>query len=251
VVRPEPLGNLCFPQRKDAQKTASHGSLYNPRWEELPNIMKRKPAFAIIAAIFLCPFAGHAQTASEPQAAETPHNQVITMTNVLANLDKAVDAKKSKADDPITAKTTAATQLNDGTRVPVGSILEGRIDSVTPSEKKSDSTMVVTFNKLQIKDGKELPVKATLIAITTTASDDNDKPYDPSSYRAGSQGDNKANGSNSPSTGPHPIAGLTVTGSPKDAASGTLTQAKKNVRLSSGVQLVVSVAAIPPGAILQ
>jgi hypothetical protein len=215
--------------------------------------MKRTPAFAIIAAIFLCPFAGHAQTASEPQAAETPHNQVITMTNILANVDKAVDAKKAKAGEPITAKTTAATQLNDGTRVPVGSILEGHIDSVTPSDKKSDSTMVVTFDKLQIKDkdAKELPVKATLIAITTTASDDNDKPYDPSSYRAGSQGDNKANGSNSPSTGPHPIAGLTVTGSPKDAASGTLTQAKKNVHLSSGVQLVVSVAAIPPGAILQ
>ena len=217
--------------------------------------MKRKPAFAIIAAIFLCPFlcpfAGHAQTASEPQAAEAPHNQVITMTNILANVDKAIDAKKAKADDSITARTTAATQLNDGTKVPVGSILEGRIDSVTPSEKKSDSTVVVTFNKLQIKDGKELPVKATLMSVTTTASDDNDKPYDPSNYRAGTQGDNKANGSNSPSTGPHPIAGLTVTSSPKDAASGTLTQAKKNVHLSSGVQLVVSVAAIPPGAILQ
>jgi hypothetical protein len=213
-------------------------------------MMKRKPAFAIIAAIFLCPFVGQAKTASASQAAETPHNQVITMTNILANVDKAVDAKKAKAGDPISAKTTAATQLNDGTRVPTGSILEGHIDSVTPSEKKSDSTMVVTFDKLQI-NGKELPVKATLISITTTASDDNDKPYDPSNYRAGTQGDNKANGSNSPSTGPHPIAGLTVAGSPKDAASGTLTQAKKNVHLSSGVQLVVSVAAIPPGAILQ
>jgi hypothetical protein len=112
--------------------------------------------------------------------------------------------------------------------------------------------MVVTFDKLQVKDGKELAVKATLMSITTTASEDgDDKPYDPSSYRAGSQGDNKANGSNSPSTGPHPIAGLTVTSSPKDAASGTLTEAKKNVHLSSGVQLVVSVASIPPGAILQ
>jgi hypothetical protein len=66
--------------------------------------MKRKPAFALIAAIFLCPFVGRAQTADAPQAAETPHNQVITMTNILANVDKPVDAKKAKAGDPITAR---------------------------------------------------------------------------------------------------------------------------------------------------
>lgn len=211
----------------------------------------RKPAFAVLAAVLLASSACLAQTASAPASEAATNTQVITMVNLLANVDKTIDAKKAKAGDPISAKTTAATQLNDGTKVPIGSMLTGHVDSVTPSEKKSDSTMVLTFDKLQIKNGKEVGVKATITNITSTAPEDNDKPYDPSSYRAGTQGDNKANGQNGTPTGPHPIAGLTVTGSPKDPNSGTLTQAKGNVRLSSGVQLVVSVAVLPPGGILQ
>lgn len=213
---------------------------------------KREPALAVFIAIFLCAAAGKTQASSAAQAAATPQSHTITMVNLLADVDKTIDAKKAKAGDPITAKTTAATELNDGTKVPSGSILEGHIDSVTPSEKKSDSTMVVTFNKLQIKGGSELAVKATITSIASTAPADNGSSYDPSNYRAGTQGDNKANGEQGGApTGPHPIQGLTLTSSPKDANSGTLTQAKKNVHLSSTVQLVVAVAAIPPGAILQ
>jgi len=171
------------------------------------------------------------------------------MVNVMASVEKAVDTKKAKAGDPVTAKTTAATALSDSTQVPAGSILAGHVDSATPSEKKSDATLVLTFDKLQIKNGKEVPIKATIVGITSTAptfGNDN-KAYDPSSYRPGTQGDNKANGENSQSnsTAPHPIEGLTLSGSPKDSFSATLTQAKKNVQLSSTTHLVVSVAAVP------
>jgi len=177
--------------------------------------------------------------------------QTITMVNVPATLEKTVDAKKAKAGDPVNAKISAAMQLNGDTKVPAGSILEGHVDSVTPSEKKGDSTVTVTFDKLQIKNGNEVSVKATLVSAMSTAPSGDDKPYDPSGYRAGTAGDNKANGQNGQDAGfsstPHPIAGLTVTGSPQEATSGTFTQAKANVHLSSGVQLVISIAAAPSG----
>ena len=192
----------------------------------------------VLTAILACAFCAGAQT--------------IMMVNVPATLEKTIDAKKSKAGDPITAKVSSATQLSDGTKVPAGSILEGHIDSVTPSEKKSDSTLTLTFDKLQIKNGNELPIKATLASVLSTApSGDDDKPYDPSGYRPGTAGDNKSNGQNGRdagfSTTPHPIDGLSVAGSPNDTASATLTQAKKNIHLSSGVQMNISVAALSSG----
>jgi len=177
--------------------------------------------------------------------------QTVTMVNVPTTLEKTVDAKKAKAGDPFNAKTTASTQLSDGTKVPAGSILEGHVDAVTPSEKKSDSTVTVTFDKLQVKNGNEVNVKATLVSAMSTAPTGDDKPYNPSSYAPGTAGDNKTNGQNSQAAGfsaaPHPIDGLTVKGSPQEATSGTLTQAKGNVHLSSGVQLVVSVAVAASG----
>jgi len=189
--------------------------------------------------------------AQSPSAPQSESSHVITMVNVPATLEKTVDAKKVKAGDPFNAKVSASTQLNDGTKVPAGSILEGHIDSVTPSEKKSDSTVTVTFDKLQIKNGNEVNVKATLVSAMSTAPTGDDKPYDPSSYHPGSPGDNKANGQNNRDAGfsaaPHPIEGLTVAGSPQGATSGTFTQAKGNVHLSSGVQLVVSVAVAASG----
>ncbi|HEX3470032.1 MAG TPA: hypothetical protein VHT28_02500 [Silvibacterium sp.] len=213
-------------------------------------MLKRKiTTLAFAVALAAASFAG-AEAFGAPQAAPADdQHHVITMVNVMASVEKGVDTKKAKTGDPVTARTTAATALSDGTQVPAGSILAGHIDSVTPSEKKSDATLVLTFDKLQIKNGKEIPIKATIASITsTTPAFSEDKPYDPSSYRPGTQGDNKANGENnqgSGSTAPHPIEGLTFSGSPKDSFSATLTQAKKNLQLSSSTHLVVSVAAVP------
>lgn len=186
--------------------------------------------------------------AQTPSAPQSDSSNVIMMVNLTASIEKTIDAKKAKAGDPVAAKTIAAGKLSDGTEVPSGSILTGHIDSVTPSENKGDSKLTITLDKLQIKNGKEIPVKATVVNVVSTAPNfGDDKPYDPSSYRPGTQGDNKANGENNQTgpTAPHPVEGLTVAGSPKDATSGTFTQAKKNLHLTSSTQLMVSVAPVP------
>ncbi len=200
---------------------------------------------ASLALLFASVSIVAAQTPSAPQS-ESSH--VIMMVNLTASIEKTIDSKKAKAGDPVAAKTTATTTLSDGTQVPSGSILTGHIDNVTPSENKGDSTLTITFDKLQIKNGKEIPVKATVVSVASTApAGDDGKPYDPSSYRPGMLGDNKANGQNNQpvSTGPHPVEGLSVAGSPKEPTSGTFTQEKKNLHLTSSTQLVVSVAATP------
>jgi hypothetical protein len=178
--------------------------------------------------------------------------QSLTMVSVGATLEKTLDAKKAKAGDPISAKVSTAAQLSDGTKVPIGSVLMGHVDSVTPSEKKSDSTVTVTFDKLQIKNGNETDVKATLVSAMTTAPTSGGA-YDAGPSRQGGPLNTNSNTQNNLGGigPPHPIDGLTVTGSPHDASSGTLTQSKANVHLSSGVDLVFSVAIVPPGAKVQ
>ena len=69
------------------------------------------------------------------------------------------------------------------------------------------------------------------MAVTSTSSTirRHDKPYDPSSYISGTQGDNKTNGENNRTRGPHTIVGLTLSSSTKDSFPATLTQTRKNV----------------------
>jgi hypothetical protein len=178
---------------------------------------------------------------------------VIQMVNLIATVDKSIDTKKAKAGDPFNAKVATAGKLDDGTEVAIGSVLEGHVDSVTPSQNKGDSVLTVTIDKLDIKNGKEIPIKATITGVAST-SDEDDKGYsDPSSYRATSIPATRPASTQDPNgpKAPHSVPDLKLTSSPHDAASGTFTYAKKNLHMNNSFQLQVSVAAAPPGVKIQ
>jgi hypothetical protein len=191
-----------------------------------------------------------------PAYGQSEQAGTIQMTNIVANVDKSLDAKKAKAGDSFSAKTVSGTTLNDGTNVPAGSVLEGHVDAVAPSDHKSDSTMVLTIDKLQIKGGKEIPVRATIMSVATFeaqmgggSGQPQDRAFDTSARDSA-----RMNGASDPrnaASGPHPVPGLTLTSSVTDKNSGTLTQAKGNVHLSNENQIQVSVAVIPAGVNVQ
>jgi len=215
-------------------------------------MLKQKTAAAAVVLALASCLGAQTSTASQSAPAEQP--PVITMVNLVANVDKSIDTKKAKTGDPFTAKVTTAGKLHDGTNVPTGSLLEGHIDSVTPSENKGDSILTVTIDKLAIKNGNEIPVKATITHVASLAPVTEDKAYsDPSSYTrqniAGSRPASLQDPNAPPS--PHSIPGLTLASSPHDAASGTFTQAKGNLHLASTVQLQVSVGIVPPGGVVK
>lgn len=180
-------------------------------------------------------------------------SNVVQMVNVTANLQKTIDAKKTKAGDPVGAKSTEQATLSNGTKVPVGSLLIGHIDSISPAEKKGDSILVLTFDKLAIKDGPEIPIKAIVVKVSSFATTFGQEQAnnDPNANRPASDSLGRPSGANviahpeGNTSGPHPIEGLTLSGSPNDPTSGTFTQAKKNIHLTNNTQLVVSVAPLP------
>jgi len=217
-------------------------------------MLKQKITFAALAAVLASASFVGAQTSAAPASDSPTSSQVIMMVNLVANVDKGIDTKKAKAGDPFTAKVATGGKLNDGTNVPVGSLLEGHVDSVTPSQNKGDSVLTVTIDKLAVKNGNEIPVKATITRVDSVAPITEDKGYgDPSSYQrqniAGSRPASAQDPNGPPS--PHSIPGLTLASSAHDAASGTLTQAKGNLHLANTVQLQVSVGIVPAGGIVK
>jgi hypothetical protein len=210
----------------------------------------------IVFAAFVAAFVGvHPAGAQSSSVQSAPSAHLVQMVNLVANVDKTVDTKKAKAGDPFTAKVVTGGKLDDGTDVPAGSILEGHVDSVTPSENKGDSVLMVTIDKLAIKNGKEVPVKATITRVESTSPDSgDDKGYsDPSSYRVASIPSTKPASMQDPNApkGPHAVPDLTVKSSPHEATSGTFTYAKKNLKMNNTFQLQVSVASAPPGVKIQ
>lgn len=215
-------------------------------------MLRYKAAPGALAALLATAFATYT-TQAHAQSVEAG---TIQMTTVAANIEKGIDAKKAKAGDSFSAKTVSGTTLNDGTVVPAGSVLEGHVDSATPSEHKSDSTLVLTIDKLQVKGGKEIPVKATIISVATFETEmgggsgqQQDRAFDTNARDSARM--NGASDAQSASTGPHSVPGLTLTSSVKDASSGTLTQAKGNVHLSNENQIQVSLAVVPAGVKLE
>ena len=209
-----------------------------------------------IAAAFTATFVGlHSAGGQSSSVQSPPSAHIVQMVNLVTTVDKTVDTKKARAGDPFTARVATAGKLDDSTDVPAGSILEGHVDSVTPSENKGDSVLTVTIDKLAIKNGKEVPVKATITRVDSTSPDSgDDKGYsEPSAYRVTSIPSTKPASMQDPNAPkmPRAVPDLTLKSSPHDATSGTFTYAKKNLRLNSSFQLQVSVAAAPPGVRIQ
>ncbi|MGB9028949.1 MAG: hypothetical protein WCC27_02425 [Acidobacteriaceae bacterium] len=218
--------------------------------------------------------------ASSPDSATQPQRK-IQMVQAQATLDSTLDAKKAKQGEPVTAKLEGSVQIPDAQALPKNTVLEGHVDQVQASEHKSDSLMVVTFDKAKLKGGQELPIKATIIAVSepammaqqaaagTPASEGAPMPSStPTGGGAPSGGGSMAGASPSaPSPQPMdlPAAGsgtqqtaqktgvpdVTLKSDIHQHSSATFTSKGRNVHVPDGTQMQVALTIIPPGVTLQ
>lgn len=199
-------------------------------------------------------------TIAPPVQGQIVNSQVIQMANLLADMQKTIDAKKAKPGQPFTLKTVTPATLNTGQVIPLGSILEGHVDSATRSVHHSDSTLVVTIDKLHLKGGKEVAIKAVIVRVASLEpllggdSQAQNQQFDRGRMQGSSAGaPDQQSGTDETGarTGPHPVKGLSVTSSVTGPNSGTFTQKRNNVHLTNENQFEVSLAVIPKGVILQ
>ncbi len=99
-----------------------------------------------------------ASAAAQPAAS-------IHLVGVRATLDKNLDAGKVKEGDAVGARPEVKLHVADGVDLEPSSRLLGHVDTVQSSVSKSDSAITVTFDKAQLKNGRQISIKATVLWI--------------------------------------------------------------------------------------
>jgi hypothetical protein len=110
---------------------------------------------ALLALAIFAPAAHHAQA----QSGDITEAQADSMAkgNVWAELQKKLDSKKAKVGDAVIAKTSEAVQLGNGTELPKGTKIEGKVTAV------NGPSVTFSFTQAVTKDGKTVPVKVLVI----------------------------------------------------------------------------------------
>jgi hypothetical protein len=140
---------------------------------------------------------------------------------------KTLDSSKLKEDDIVEVETAGGFKLPDGTLVPKGSKLEGRVVAAKARSKGDpESQLTLTFVKLNIANGKQLSIKGTVQEVFPALEEQ--------------MGPNMSTQSTST---PQAVTDTKATGvqgvHDLQLENGVLTSKGKNVKLGGGVRLIV------------
>jgi hypothetical protein len=114
--------------------------------------------------------AGAQGGASTPQS-RANELQSRYMTTVRAQLTSKLDTKTAAAGMVLTARTTAEVTLADGTEIPAGTKLMGRVVAVrAKTDENTEAAVTVTFDQAEMKDGKMLPVRTLIRGMSGSAA---------------------------------------------------------------------------------
>jgi hypothetical protein len=120
----------------------------------------------VLIVLLLCA-AASSQVAAPSQAAIPPAPSSPQFDNrFFAEFDKLIHVKRVHTGDAVTAHLTVAAKLRDGTELPKGSKLVGRItDLKIKADKEGPSKLGLLFTGVVLKDGKQLPLDVALVAV--------------------------------------------------------------------------------------
>jgi hypothetical protein len=219
-----------------------------------------KIGILVLGAAFAASFCYGQGSVPAPAAQATP--AAVGHGSFPVKVVKTLDSSKLKSGDTVEVETAGSFKLPDGTLVPKGSKLTGHVTLAKARAKgDSDSQLAVTFDKLDIVNGKELTIKGTVQAVAPPP--DQADPGMPASTMARGGGSNGLGGatplptpeyqppdvktsssgsSNSQSqtnVGPTSVGVQGMHGI--ELSDGVLSSKGKNVKLGDGVRLVVHV----------
>jgi hypothetical protein len=118
-----------------------------------------------------------AQSASGPDSQSTlvsassaGASEAAQMVPAIAQLPHTLDADKDHLDSTFQVELSHRITLSNGTVLPSHTVLIGKVtrDNMQPSGK---SEFALRFNQAQLKDGKTVPIKATILDIARPSSD--------------------------------------------------------------------------------
>ena len=192
----------------------------------------------MLAATPLC--SGQASTSTSAQSVPTALGHGAFPVKVV----KTLDSSKLKDGDSVEVETAGGFKLADGTLVPKGSKLTGHVTSAKARSKGDpESQLMVTFDKLNIANGKELSIKGVVQAVFPAP----DEQMDPSITGAATTAAGGSAGGVGPSAGGGAGNGPAGAGASGATASvGVITSSKSG---SSGNSDSHSQSAVTPQSV--
>ncbi len=202
-----------------------------------------------------------AQAAAQASS-QTPIPNAIGHGAIPAKVTKTLDSSKLKDGDGVELETSGSFKLPDGTLVPKGSKLYGHVVT-TKARSKGDpeSQLTIAFDKLNVANGKQLMVKGIVQAVFPPP-EEVDPGVPGSSAHQGGNGAGLTAGSAVPPPEYKPTTDIKIgtntestqsqpAADPKSVgvhgfdnlrlSDGVLTSNGKNVKLGSGVRIIVHV----------
>jgi len=179
------------------------------------------------------------QPAQASTSNQVSSDQALSTKTIHATLEKPIDARKNKPGDKVVAKTTQTTTSSEGVAIPKGSKIIGHVTEAKAKQKgESQSAVGLVFDHAVLKNGQQIPMNASIQAISanTSASAFDDQPL---SSGAGRAGENP-----SATAGRGAVGGV---GSVAGAASNTVGGAASTVDTTTSGTLN-GAASVPNGA---
>jgi hypothetical protein len=180
--------------------------------------------------------------------------QPLSRQAVLSELTSKLDTRKSKVGDPVTAKTLNPLKLNDGTVLPKGTLLSGKVMQAQP-KSSGGATLAILFDQVAMKGTDPMPVCGLLVAVAAAPSLA-DAGGSTSDLPLGSGGDSKGamasmtGTSISDQTNALPpikagssIKGVALNPTPAPDGASVLQSTSKDIKLDSGTRLEIGLLA--------
>jgi hypothetical protein len=171
-------------------------------------------------------------TAPETQTSQAA---AVEMSPVKGELVSKLDTKTAKTGDSVVVQTKSSAKTADGTEIPKGSKLVGRVLAVHPSAAGDNSQVVLQFDHLELKGGQNMPVHTQIQSIAPASGSASTAASAPP---AGGSSNPSAGGSSaggSASTAPQATGGDTGAGPAASGgpAAGTVVARTGNIAIAT------------------
>ena len=116
-----------------------------------------------------------ASTAASAQGNGISSATLASGATIAATLTKPVDVKKAKQGDEVVARATQNVVSQGNVVVPRGSKLIGHVtEAKARGNGEAESTLGIAFDKAVLKNGQEVPLQASIRAISAAAAKEDD-----------------------------------------------------------------------------
>jgi hypothetical protein len=166
----------------------------------------------------------------------------VELSPVNGELVNKLDTKTAKTGDSVVIKTKSNVKTADGTEIPKGSKLIGRVTQVKPSgDAKDNSQVALQFDRAELKGGQNVAIHSEIQSISPSGSDTSSSvPHTMAAAPSGPSGPTSSapggsmNGSSSAAAQSQPqpqMNGGSPTASPAGPAAGTIVARTGNIAI--------------------